>query len=230
MQLRDMFSSRIAKGVWPPGSLIPSEMQLAQELSISQGTVRKAITELVENNVLVRRQGKGTFVANHNEDRSLFHFFHIVRDNGKKVMPKCETLSSFKKRCTRLIADKLNLEAGSQVLYIERIRKLDDLPTIIETIILPSSLFGDLGKSRTTDLPNTLYELYETRFGITIHKAEEQIRAIAATEEDASSLGVELGTPLLEIERIAFTLDGRPVELRISRCNTSRHHYQNTVL
>lgn len=115
------------------------------------------------------------------------------------------------------------------MIWIERVRSLDNLPTIIETIMLPTSLFGDLGKPQVCDLPNTLYELYETRFGITIHRAEEQLRAIAATAHDASLLGLKTGTPLLEIDRTALTLDGTPVELRISRCSTARHHYQNTV-
>ena len=90
-------------------------------------------------------------------------------------------------------------------------------------------MFPDLGRSRTRNLPNTLYEMYETQCGITIHRAEEQLRAVAATDRDAALLGFEAGTPLLEIERTALTLDGTPVELRISRCSTSRHHYQNTV-
>jgi GntR family transcriptional regulator len=104
------------------------------------------------------------------------------------------------------------------------------MATILEKIILPSGLFPDLGRPQAIDLPNTLYELYETRYGITIHRAEEQLRAVTATNHDAYLLGLEAGTPLLEIERIALTLDGTPVELRISRCNTARHHYRNTVL
>lgn len=228
-QIKSMLVARVTRGEWAPGTIIPSEIQLAQELNVSQGTVRKAITELVENNVLVRRQGRGTFVAIHNNDRALFHFFHIVNDSGKKALPECKTLFCRRKRASALQASKLNLPAGAQVIWIERVRSLDNLPTIIETIMLPTSLFGDLGKPQVCDLPNTLYELYETRFGITIHRAEEQLRAIAATAHDASLLGLKTGTPLLEIDRTALTLDGTPVELRISRCSTARHHYQNTV-
>ncbi len=230
MQIKDLLVARVTEGKWAPGDIIPSEMQLARELKVSQGTVRKAITELVKNNVLVRRQGKGTFVASHDYDRALFHFFHIVSDTGNKVLPESKALFCRRKRASRQEASKLNLSRGAQVICIERIRSLDNQPTIAETIILPTELFGDLGKPRACDLPNTLYELYETRFGITIHRAEERLRAVAATDHDASLLGLEAGTPLLEIERTALTLDGTPVELRISRCSTSRHHYQNTVL
>ena len=230
MQIKDLLVTRVTEGEWEPGDTIPSEMQLARELNVSQGTVRKAITELVENNVLVRRQGRGTFVAAHDGDRALFHFFHIVNESGTKILPECKTLFCRRKRASRQETSKLNLSSGAQVIYIERIRMLDNLPTIVETITLPTELFSDLGKTRACDLPNTLYELYETQFGITIHRAEEQLRAVAATDHDASLLDLEAGTPLLEIERTALTLDGTPVELRISHCSTSKHYYENTVL
>ena len=74
-----------------------------------------------------------------------------------------------------------------------------------------------------------LYELYEKQFGITIHSADEQLRAVSASEEDAGLLSISPGTPLLSIERVARTLDKTPVELRISRCDTSGHHYRNTL-
>ena len=147
MQIKDLLVARVTKGEWAPGDIIPSEMQLAQQLNVSQGTVRKAITELVENNVLVRRQGRGTFVATHDGDRALFHFFHIVNDSGTKILPECKTLSCRRKRASRQEASKLNLSSGAQVVCIERIRNLDNQPTIIETIILPTELFGDSGKS-----------------------------------------------------------------------------------
>ena len=229
MQIKELFVANISGGRWAPGDVIPSEIQLAQDLGVSQGTVRKAITELVENNVLTRRQGRGTFVANHDSERALFHFFHIVDDKGRKMLPESTNLACRRKRATRAESSKLNLAAGSSVVSIERIRKFDDQPIMLETITLPSEPFGELGNVGACDMPNMLYELYEKRFGITIHNAEEQLRAVAASERDASLLGLQAGTPLLEIERIAKTLDNTPVELRISRCITSKHHYQNTI-
>jgi GntR family transcriptional regulator len=230
VQIKDLFVARVTTGEWAPGDIIPSEMQLARELNVSQGTVRKAVTELVENNVLLRRQGRGTFVATHDYNRALFHFFHIVSNNGVKVLPECRTLSCRRKRASRVEASRLSLSDRAQVVCIERVRNLENQPTILETIVLPAELFGDLGKSKAYSLPNALYQLYETQFGITIHRAEEQLRAVAATDHDAKLLDVEVGSPLLEIERIAVTLDGTSAELRVSRCDTSGHHYQNTVL
>lgn len=229
MQVKELLVTKISSGEWSPGCIIPSEIRLAQELSISQGTVRKAITELVESNILIRRQGKGTFVANHDDDRALFHFFHIYNQRGTKVLPECHTLSCRKKRASRIEAATLAIAEQSEVVRIERIRKLEGVPIIVETIILPADPFSKLKDLPTGDLPNMLYELYETHFGITIHRAQEHLRAITSTKHDAELLGISAGAPLLEIKRVAQTLDGLPVELRTSRCNTSKHYYQNTV-
>ncbi|MFT5112039.1 MAG: GntR family transcriptional regulator [Parasphingorhabdus sp.] len=229
MQVKDLLVARVAAGDWSPGDIIPSEIHLAQQLSISQGTVRKAITELVESNVLLRRQGRGTYVAAHDDARALFHFFHIVDEQGNKVLPDCEFLSCRQKRATRSESAKLKIASNERVTCIERIRSLGNQPTVVEIIVLPSSLFGDFGKLKISDLPNTMYKLYETQFGITIHRADEQLRAVAATEHDAKLLGLKSGSPILEIERVALRFDGTPVELRHSRCNTNSHHYQNSV-
>ena len=229
MQIRDLLVEKISAREWSPGGIIPSEIRLAQELDVSQGTVRKAITELVEANVLIRRQGRGTFVANHDDDRALFHFFHIYNDSGTKHLPECETLSCKRKRATRKESAILEIPNDSKVLCIDRIRSLDNIPAIVETIILPAEPFKDLVALPAEALPNMLYELYEIQFGITIHRAKEKLRAISATRSDAALLDVAAGTPLLEITRIALTLDGSPVELRTSRCSTSQHYYLNTV-
>lgn len=229
MQIKDLLVTRIGKGDWSPGSIIPSEINLAQELGVSQGTVRKAITELVENNVLTRKQGRGTFVSTHDPDRSLFHFFHIADSKGHKAMPDSSVLHCRLKQASRKEATKLQLKIGTNIVRIERVRKFSSKPTMIETITLPAKPFGNLANNGNIELPNTLYELYEKQYGITIHSADEQLRAIAASRHDASLLNLQVGTPLLEIERVARTLDNIPVELRISRCSTRNHHYQNTV-
>ena len=229
MQIKELLVSKISGGQWSPGDIIPSEMQLAQELGVSQGTVRKAITELVDNNVLKRKQGRGTFVSNHDSERALFHFFHIVDDNNHKVLPDSTTLSCRRTQASHLESSKLQLPAAAAVIRIKRVRKFQGKPAMLETITLPSELFGDLGKTGACNLPNMLYELYEKQFGITIHSAEDLLRAVAASDHDASLLNLPPGTPLLEIERVALTLARTPVELRISRCSTKKHHYQNTM-
>lgn len=229
MQIRELFVANISDGQWSPGDIIPSEIQLAHELGVSQGTVRKAITELVESNVLTRKQGRGTFVANHNSQRDLFHFFHIVDNQGRKILPDSTNLSCRKRRATRQESSRLDLAAGSSVVSIERIRTFDSEPTLVETVTVPAVLFSALSSMKAADLPNTLYELYETKFGMTVGSAEEQLRAVAASKHDAALLNLPAGTPLLEIERVALALDKTPIELRISRCTTDKHHYGNTI-
>jgi GntR family transcriptional regulator len=229
MQIKDILVGKIGKGDWLPGDIIPSEINLAQEFGVSQGTVRKAITELVENNVLTRRQGRGTFISNHDIHRALFHFFHITDNKGHKVLPDSRVLQCRVKQASQTEALKLQLAAGTEVIRIERVRNISAKPTMIETITLPAESFHGLGREGDCNLPNTLYELYEKKYGITIHSADERLRAVAASKHDATLLNLETGTPLLEIERIAMTLDKTPVELRISRCSTKNHHYANTV-
>jgi len=229
MQIKDLLVAKISEGEWLPGNIIPSEINLAQELGVSQGTVRKAITELVENNVLTRKQGRGTFVSNHDIHRALFHFFHISDNKGHKVLPQSRVLNCRCKSATRQEATRLGLAVGSEIVRIERVRHIGDKPIILETITLSSDPFVDLTLEGNFDLPNTLYELYEKKYGITIHSADEHLRAVGATKRDADMLNIETGTPLLEIERLALKLDKTPVELRISRCSTRGHYYQNTI-
>ena len=229
VQVKELLTSRIGRGDWLPGAVIPSEIQLAQELGVSQGTVRKAITELVERNILTRKQGRGTFVATHDHDRALFHFFHIADEAGRKALPESQIIECRRKKASRRETNGLRLDNGTRVISIERIRNLDGKPVIVETILLPAELFPGLGKGKDQALPNTLYELYEKQYGITIHSANEKLRAVAASEREASLLGIEPGSPLLEIERTAFTLDGTPVELRTSRCHSAGFHYENTI-
>lgn len=229
MQIKELLTSRIGKGDWLPGAIIPSEMQLALELGVSQGTVRKAITELVERNVLTRKQGRGTFVSTHDHDRALFHFFHIADENGEKVLPESHILHCRRKNASRKEASRLGLADGTRVIVIERTRNLKETPVIIETVVVPAALFHELGKDKDHELPNTLYELYEKEYGITIHSANERLRAVPASAREATLLNIDPGTPLLEIERTALALDNTPVELRISRCSTARHRYENTI-
>ena len=230
MQIKELLVAKIRNGEWSPGNLIPSEINLAQEFGVSQGTVRKAITELVENNVLNRKQGLGTFVSNHDPHRALFHFFHITDNKGHKVLPDSKVLSCRRKQASHKEVSKLQLPAATEVIRIERVRNFSARPTMIETITLPAEPFGNLVDADDRELPNTLYELYEKQYGITIHSADEQLRAKAASRHDAKILNLNVGTPLLEIERVAMTLDRTPVELRISRCSTENPYYLNTIL
>lgn len=222
-QVKALMMQRLIAGQWRPGEMLPSEFQLADLFGVSQGTVRKALDALAADNVVVRRQGRGTFVAEHNHHRALFHFFHLVGPEGERRLPESRLLSVRKGLAGRTEAGRLGLGRGAPVIRIRRVRSLDGRPAIAETITVPQGLFPDLADIR--EVPNTLYDFYERRYGVTIARAVERLAAIAAGERDAKLLDVAPGMPLLEIDRTALALDGAPAEWRVSRCLTDRHQY-----
>ena len=226
-QVIDLLTARLTSGAWQPGQLIPGESRLAAELRVSQGTVRKALDELVARNLLVRQQGVGTFVSVHDTHRALFHFFNIVAADGEKVLPDSDVIRIVTLRATREESERLAIAAHAKVVRIERLRRLGGQPTIVETVAVASRRFP--GLSRLKKIPNTLYELYERDYGVTIHRAEEQLTAEPASARDAQLLDCASGHPLLKIVRVAWSLDEVPIELRISRCLTAQHHYHNSI-
>jgi GntR family transcriptional regulator len=95
--------------------------------------------------------------------------------------------------------------------------------------VLPAGLFRGLDLPIDREVPDELYVLYQQRFGVTVARAEEKLRAVGADALDARSLGVARRSPLLEIDRLALGLDGNPVEWRLSRCNSAHHHYYSEI-
>lgn len=221
-QVRDKLIRRLADGVWSPGEPLPSEMQLAAELGVSQGTVRKALDVMASENLVVRRQGKGTFVAKHDEERIMFRFFKLVPDSGIPSFPKSNVLSIGMHRASAAERGALSLGNSDKVIRVVRLRSIDNRPAIFETVIVPESLFPGIEEM---ELPNNLYGLYSMRFGVTVARSEEKLKAVAATEAEAKALGTSVDHPLLRIERIAFSVEKTPVEWRLSACLTDRMHY-----
>ncbi len=230
-EVRDEIVLRISEGFWAPGDMLPSENAMGQEFGVSQGTVRKALDDLSQRNLVVRRQGKGTFVAAHTPERALFNFFHLVSDAGKREMPtRSRVLSCRRRRADVIEADLLAISRGERVIEIQRVRDMDGQPAITEAVIVAAEHFPDLDKRTLSEVPNELYQMYEERYGITVQRANERLKAVGARDFDAEHLGVPEGSPLLLIERIAETVDGRPIELRLSRCKTENHHYISTIV
>ncbi|MBN9544937.1 MAG: GntR family transcriptional regulator [Alphaproteobacteria bacterium] len=226
-QVYDILVRKIAEGAWKPGEMLPSEQTLAREMGVSHGTVRKVLDALTAENLLLRRQGKGTFVAEHDQDRALFRFFHIARPGGERLVPQSAKVKIRTRPCRAIEAGKLALRNKDMVFEITRLRLIGGKPAIRETIILPERLFPRL--DRIGDLPNTLYSLYQSQFGITVAAAREELRAALATQDDQSSMGLKAGTPILVIGRVALSLTGQPVEWRESRVRTDQLVYAVTL-
>lgn len=222
-KVKSVLVSRIATGAWRTGAHIPNEFQLAAELGVSQGTVRKALHEMTLDNLLVRHQGRGTFVAGYDDERILFQFFRLTPDAGQRAFPDSVVLSLAAGKASPDEAEALAIAKDDAVWRIRRRRTLLDRPIIVERLVLPQSLFPDLDRLDT--IPNNVYGLYASRYGVTIARAQEKLKAVAADQGDAEALACAPDAPLLEIDRRAFALDGRIAEWRISRCLTDAHHY-----
>jgi GntR family transcriptional regulator len=229
-QVKDSLIRRLVDADWKPGQALPNEFALAAEYGVSQGTMRRALDELAQANLVVRRQGKGTFVAEHTRERALFHFLHLETDGGERAQPESRVLALKAGTPARDEARRLALPALARVVRLERVRLLDGTAAIVERIAVPAARFPGLEKMGRTELPNELYALYQTRWGVSVARAVERLKAVPASAEDAGLLGVKPGAPLLEIDRLAAALDGRPCELRLSRCLTARHRYVSEIV
>ncbi len=224
-QIKTSILSRIAAREWGPGSFLPSEMALAAEYGVSQGTLRKALNDLTQEKRLVRFQGKGTAVAVLDTDGILFRFFHLWDDKGNRLCPLSQTDSIQHGAASAEEAGELSIGAGSEVIRIHRIRILDEEPVINEVIVLPAARFPDFTLD-FSKLPNTLYEHYYQQFGIFIVQATETIKAVLADAQDRKCLRLKSARPLLEVRRQAFNVDGSVVEFRRSRIDTRHRHYR----
>lgn len=227
-QVRDILMHRIASGAWRPGSPLPSEPRLAGELNVSLGTVRKALDELVAGRLVVRQQGRGTFVAEQTPDSALFHFFRVIDASGERVVPTHEELGRTRGKATAAEASHLALPPGAEVMRLKRVRSADRRPALVERICIATALVPGLA-DQEEPLPNTLYDLYQQRFGLTIRRASETLRAEAADGDTAALLGLDPGTPILAIDRIAYGFEDRPVEWRVSLLDTRHFAYANEI-
>lgn len=229
-QVKEHLIRDIAGGRFPVTDPLPSEQRLAARFGVSQGTVRRALDDLARESLVIRQQGRGTFVHAHGTERGRFHFFHLVAPDGERRLPTSRVLSLTRRRGTSAEILALNLPTTAEVIELRRVREFRGQRAILETIVLPHALFPELASFNKADVPNTLYQLYQERFGVIIHRAVEQITAEAAGREDVTYLGLDRGAPLLRIERIAQTLDGTPVELRISHCDTRHQAYLSDLV
>ncbi len=215
VQIKGLLEKSLEAREWGPGRAIPSEIELAGRFGVSQGTVRKAIDALAADNLVVRRQGKGTFVATHPEEHaSKFRFLRIHIRRGKAGVEGA-----------RLLA----LRPGDPLLVLRRVLEWSGEPVVLDEITLPAVLFRGLTRAKYEAYHGPMYGFFETQFGVRMLKAQEKLSAIAADAASAAILGVATGTPLLAVDRVTLTYGDRPVEVRRGLCTTRAHHYCNEL-
>lgn len=222
-QVKDRLLERIQSGIWQPGQLIPNEFVLAEQLGVSQGTVRKALSELTLEKLLIRKQGRGTFVAEHTPETMLFRFFNFYDSDGKQISP--ETLWAKVRTGPARTAEceRLGLDDEAEVIRVSRVRTHKGKPFVHEQIVMPAELFPGLGDAQS--VPNTLYDHFQKTYGVTVIGGDERLEAIVAKSREAGWLKVTEGAPMLRLDRLTFSFNGQPVEWRVSHCVLSGAHY-----
>jgi GntR family transcriptional regulator len=219
----------VEQGAAQPGEALPNETELATAFGVSVGTVRHAVDQLVAEHILVRRQGRGTFVATHSEDRFLFQFFHVEREDGQRQLPQVELLLFERTRLDDEAAEALLGKPGDAALRIENRLLLQGRAVVHDVLTLPAALFKGLTEKRFRERPGTIYQLYQSEFAITVVRALERARAVAAERPSARVLGMPANAPVLRVRRTALTFGDKPVEYRVSTINTAHHDYVQTL-
>jgi GntR family transcriptional regulator len=229
-EVKRKMTDAVRNGEWKPGDVIPSEKKLCERFGVSMGTVRKAVDELSAEGVLIRQQGRGTFVARHSQDRYLFSYFHIVRQDGVKEYPQVELVEFGRVKANAEAATRLGADAGARLLRVVNLLSIGGEPVVIDEISIPESLFPRLTEKRLRERRTTLYQLYQDEFDITVVRTVERVRAVKADAAKARLLGVKLGDPLLHVIRVALSFKDQPVELRHSYVATERYEYQTELV
>jgi GntR family transcriptional regulator len=228
-QIKALMTRDLQAGVWRPGEAIASEKDLAVRFRVSQGTVRKAIDALADDNLLVRRQGKGTFVATHSEVQVQYRFLRLQSDDGDGHRMQRRLIDCRHLPADAEVAAALGLKGGEAAVRVRRVLSFRGQPVVFDDIWLPGKLFQGLSARHLVDYRGPLYGLFESEFGVRMIRAQERIRAVAASAEVAAHLGVAEGAPLLSVERLSMTYGDAPVELRRGLYNTTAHHYRNDL-
>jgi GntR family transcriptional regulator len=228
-QIKSLILQALASGEWRPGEAIPSEAELAVRFNVSQGTARKAIDEMAAENLLVRKQGKGTFVASHNDPRAFFRFLRIVPIDGTLAFPQSVPLECWRAKAGVEASRTLQIAVGAPIIIVRRVLKFSGKPVVVDEIYLPGEIFQGLTLEVLQEYQGSIYSLFETRFGVRMIRAEEHIRAVAADRTSAELLKVAEGSPLLSVERTTYTYGDKPVEWRRGLYSTAEHYYHNEL-
>lgn len=229
LQIKNLLLQALDVGEWRPGMVIPSETELALRFSVSQGTVRKAIDELAADKLLVRKQGKGTYVATHNDPREFFRFLRLVSLNGEVTQAKSVPLECWHAKAGSEPARMLDLPHGAPLIVVRRILQFGGKNVVGDEIYLPEEHFRGLDMPMLEAHQGSLYSLFEVNFGVRMIRAQERVRAVLADREGAGLLGVAEGSPLLSVERVSYTYGDRPMEWRRGLYSTVDHCYLNEL-
>lgn len=227
--VKDRIVESLSRGEWKPAELLPSEPKLAARYGVGISTIRAAMAELAAAGIVVRHQGKGTFVGVHGEQRSVYRFFHVVLNGAQKDLPVSELVSFSKAVADDEAAERLQLpgrKGRRAVFKIRNLLRVHDVAVVVSDVVIPVNIFPGLTKGLLREGGRTLYAVYQRHFGITIIRAIEELRSMRADALASKVFGIDAGDPILEVRRLAYTFNDRPVEIRRSQVDTRHHHYR----
>lgn len=222
-QVKDVLTNKISKKIWKSGDLIPTEQELIDEFKVSRTTIRKAISEMVQENLLKKQQGRGTTVNNHvfiSSLRSLTGFAEEVI--GKGYLTSSKLISAEDRKDLYTEKKILQLSENESVTLIKRIRFVEDNPVALERTSWPNEIGKILQKQ---DLNNAKYYQILEKYGFYLKKANETISAVNATPYEAELLGITGGEALLEMTRVSYGFDDKPIEYTKTKFRSDRYHY-----
>lgn len=221
----------IHEGRWKPGEMLPNEIELAAQFGVSQGTMRRALKRLVDTGVLIRHQGRGTFVTDMSthEDVVYNRYIRLMPDDPERddASPEIAKLVVFECVVAPLeITSALELPAGTKVIHARRILSTTSGPVTIDDLWANAEVFSQLtAQNLMHHEEKMLYAFYQRACGVTITRSEDQIKAVMLPERLCQEAGIDQPLPVIEVRRVSFTLGDRPVELRIQHSLTERYHY-----
>lgn len=219
----------LSRGALNANDALPTERQLAERYQASVGTVRRAMDELVAEHVVVRQQGRGTFLARFSPERMLNQFWRVFRKDGTREIPIVQTVTFEQEPASREVADALAIGEGDLVYHIVNVLLLGGNPVLLDDVRIPEALFPGMTERDFVSRDTTMYGFYQERYGVSVFRVADRIGAIAADTKAARRLSVPIFTPLLTFTRVAYAFGDRPVEYRRTWFHTFAYEYRNEI-
>lgn len=222
VQLRTDLARRIARGDWKRGDNIPNELELAREYGLSPGTVRKALDWMEDSHLIVRQQGRGTFVATPSSEELNRRFDRIRTGTGDSVALEIQVLEGHVVEATPEDAKRLAIAPRSPIYSTTRLRMARGKPLMLERLTVSMTLFPSLAEA------GTIYDLADLSQtdGVLLGLGSESLTLAPADDDVAGHLGIAPGTRVLLLERTISTIENQPAEWRQCWCNLDGYRYQ----
>jgi GntR family transcriptional regulator len=226
LQVRDALAERIASGQWKPGMAVANEGDLARELGVSGGTVRKALELMETQRLITRRQGRGTFVRDQSSDDQAARFCRFRGSGGERLFSRAHVAQIVEGAASEQESRRLHVAPGDAVYRMRKVRTHRGQVFMVKDAVVPAALFPGLPDRR--EAAGSIATLAHA-YGILAGTGEERISLFTAAGDIAEALGVASGTPVLHLDRVVSMLDGPPLEWSTAHCHIAEGYYLSEV-